>query len=446
MPACDLWKYVLGDPHLPLLTHGYTGQPRFDEAILAEKIVGESNESLFESTSELIINPLDTSRKFAFGNSTISHSSLNVKVSQIKTDIGQTYVAKRDGDVRLAYGFLSGGGESLIYTLDGNSIKTISEVASRSEVASGSYSTCTREVYYFYENDRISEAHVTLTEEGILNFNVTHVAYLYVYDERGLLVERLEFLNGSFFPSYKRHYSYDDFGNISSIRANARSEDGRHSEIAISYVLDEYNRWVEADIELWNLKKVGDDYKRDFKRKSTKIRRLIRYRGDTSSLTKYAESHGQGIGGSTSKAKSKLEVHASLDRLEETMGQSLVVLVGKDGGCLAANNELSNLALILEAVLSGSFTVVSRSGLDEILEEQRLSMSGLVDERNAIEAGKLLGAEICLIVTAECVNNRSTLNVQALNSETSEILWNIVGIGATNSDVIGIIQNAIFQR
>jgi len=51
---------------------------------------------------------------------------------------------------------------------------------------------------------------------------------------------------------------------------------------------------------------------------------------------------------------------------------------------------------ITELVKSGKFTVIERERLDAILREKNLSLSGDIDQRTAIQAGKLLGVEYLL--------------------------------------------------
>ncbi|MEW6336717.1 MAG: CsgG/HfaB family protein [Acidobacteriota bacterium] len=51
---------------------------------------------------------------------------------------------------------------------------------------------------------------------------------------------------------------------------------------------------------------------------------------------------------------------------------------------------------ITELVKSGKFTVVDRERLDAIMREKNLSLSGDIDPRTAVQAGKLLGVEYIL--------------------------------------------------
>jgi len=57
--------------------------------------------------------------------------------------------------------------------------------------------------------------------------------------------------------------------------------------------------------------------------------------------------------------------------------------------------------VMVEKLIAGlsrkGFSVVERKNLEKIMQEQKLSLSGLVDEKEAVEIGKLSGAQVVLI-------------------------------------------------
>lgn len=94
-------------------------------------------------------------------------------------------------------------------------------------------------------------------------------------------------------------------------------------------------------------------------------------------------------------------------------------------------------------VQSGKFRVVERKELDSVLSEQGLSLSGAVDEKTAVQVGKLLG---CQLVVFGAVTDFSThksgahgawgigfnvgvtkaegtLNIRLVNTTTAEIVY-----------------------
>ncbi len=98
---------------------------------------------------------------------------------------------------------------------------------------------------------------------------------------------------------------------------------------------------------------------------------------------------------------------------------------------------------ITELVKGGKFTVIERERLDAILREKNLSLSGEIDPRTAIQAGKLLGVEYLLFgnvtefgeeeakaqvgwglgVDVKRKKFVSALDARLVSTTTGEILW-----------------------
>lgn len=71
---------------------------------------------------------------------------------------------------------------------------------------------------------------------------------------------------------------------------------------------------------------------------------------------------------------------------------------------------------------SGQFNVVERYKLSTVLDEIKLSQSGMVDSRTAKKAGKLLGADLLLTGTLIQVGNNWNANLRLINTETGLIV------------------------
>lgn len=73
-------------------------------------------------------------------------------------------------------------------------------------------------------------------------------------------------------------------------------------------------------------------------------------------------------------------------------------------------------------LINDNFYVVDRYQLDLIREEQRLQMSGDVDDNTAVSIGKFVGASI--IITGSVVRTEDTirLRLRALNTETGQVM------------------------
>lgn len=67
--------------------------------------------------------------------------------------------------------------------------------------------------------------------------------------------------------------------------------------------------------------------------------------------------------------------------------------------------------------------MISRERLSELLREQSLSLSGSVDEKGAVEIGKLVGVEGFIDGYASLDKNRFTLNLFLIETKSGVILW-----------------------
>jgi len=74
-------------------------------------------------------------------------------------------------------------------------------------------------------------------------------------------------------------------------------------------------------------------------------------------------------------------------------------------------SHLISETLISELFKTGKFIIVERKLLSGVLEQQKLNMSGLVDEGTARKVGKLLGVDY--IVTGTLINIGDVLNINA---------------------------------
>ncbi len=84
---------------------------------------------------------------------------------------------------------------------------------------------------------------------------------------------------------------------------------------------------------------------------------------------------------------------------------------------------------------SGKVTTIEREAIQKILQEQQLSASGLIDDKQAVKIGKLLGADVIIIGRGSALqayrNNRyepnciDTFTLKAINTENGEILLTV---------------------
>ncbi|MCG2726491.1 MAG: CsgG/HfaB family protein [Elusimicrobia bacterium] len=71
---------------------------------------------------------------------------------------------------------------------------------------------------------------------------------------------------------------------------------------------------------------------------------------------------------------------------------------------------------------TGKYTIIERSMLKQILEEQKLSSSGIVDSKEAVNIGKILGAKLIAVGSIVKLGETYTLNIRFVNGETGEVV------------------------
>ncbi len=77
---------------------------------------------------------------------------------------------------------------------------------------------------------------------------------------------------------------------------------------------------------------------------------------------------------------------------------------------------------ITALVKEGRFDVIERSLLTKILEEQKLSISGIIDEGTATQLGKLLGVRVIISGSVLKIMNAMEVNARIINVETASII------------------------
>jgi TolB-like protein/TolA-binding protein len=78
--------------------------------------------------------------------------------------------------------------------------------------------------------------------------------------------------------------------------------------------------------------------------------------------------------------------------------------------------------LITALVKEGRFDVIERRLLEKVLEEQRIGISGLVDENSASKLGKVLGAKIVITGSVMQFQNVMEVNARIIEVESSSII------------------------
>lgn len=94
-----------------------------------------------------------------------------------------------------------------------------------------------------------------------------------------------------------------------------------------------------------------------------------------------------------------------------------------------------NPALIIQEKMTsalagqGIFRVIERQQLEKVMAEQKLQMSGLIDNSSAVEIGKMLGADGIMVGSITEYGRtiypkaRLTINVRVIETKTGLIKW-----------------------
>lgn len=79
--------------------------------------------------------------------------------------------------------------------------------------------------------------------------------------------------------------------------------------------------------------------------------------------------------------------------------------------------------LTAQLVERGQLAVVDRKRLKLLLDEQGLSLSGAIEASNAPKIGKLVGADGFLVVAAVFIDNKLSLNLKIIATESGVVVW-----------------------
>ena len=85
--------------------------------------------------------------------------------------------------------------------------------------------------------------------------------------------------------------------------------------------------------------------------------------------------------------------------------------------------EMIRQKLMAGLVNLSRFKVINREGLSELLQEHSLSLSGTIDEKSAVEIGKLISVEGFVDGYVSIKNNRFLLSLNLMETKSGVIVW-----------------------
>ena len=116
--------------------------------------------------------------------------------------------------------------------------------------------------------------------------------------------------------------------------------------------------------------------------------------------------------------------------------QRIFVIAGDSKPCKGVSLDADGLAEYAEVRLLSVYDVLERDHLDMVLNEQKLSMSGLVFEDHVVEAGCLQGSEGIVFCEVGCLAGQSMIKVKLVDCKESVQQWSAMGLDVKVGDVL----------
>lgn len=92
-------------------------------------------------------------------------------------------------------------------------------------------------------------------------------------------------------------------------------------------------------------------------------------------------------------------------------------------GTAGLDIELIRMKLINGLVNLNKFEILSRDRLADLLKEQSLSLSGILDENSAVDFGSLIGVEGFIDGFCALEKNRFLIHLNLIDAKSGKILW-----------------------
>ncbi len=113
------------------------------------------------------------------------------------------------------------------------------------------------------------------------------------------------------------------------------------------------------------------------------------------------------------------------------------LMIGQGGNSAPLGKAVSAM-LVTELIGRPGIRVIERAQLQDLLTEQRLSLSGRVDESTAVEVGKLVGAQYVIHGQVTSIADNLRMDMRAVDVETSEIL-EVQKLSGRTDDLLDVV-------
>lgn len=112
-------------------------------------------------------------------------------------------------------------------------------------------------------------------------------------------------------------------------------------------------------------------------------------------------------------------------------------MLGEAGNSVNLGKAVSAM-LVTEFSDRAGMRVIERAQLQDLLTEQRLALSGRVEESSAVEVGKLLGAQYVFHGQVASIADNLRIDIRAVDVETSEVVSVLKKMDKTD-ELLGVI-------
>ena len=121
---------------------------------------------------------------------------------------------------------------------------------------------------------------------------------------------------------------------------------------------------------------------------------------------------------------------------------SNIAVIGKESTlCDGSKDDGQGLAELVEGELLGIYGVVERRHLEEILDEQRLAVSGLLlEDSDFAQAGCLAGAQGTVIASYACLQGKTKLQIKLVDCSTSDLYWSATGFDVSEFELMDALR------
>ena len=139
--------------------------------------------------------------------------------------------------------------------------------------------------------------------------------------------------------------------------------------------------------------------------------------------------------------KAAMSKNITFNKFDRDVSVTRIFVVGTPNeDCTGNINDSQDAANLAESTLLGKYDILERRLFEQILNEQKLGISGIVREETAVELGCNIGSEGIIFIEVGCVDEEETITVKLVGCQTSAIYWSCVAVDASIVEVFERIK------